>query len=101
MRYVETPFEVLEGSSLEHSIVVSNGNPDLHVVGRWFVEEDGDFRGIFFSDIDQAEMACRALNHVLYDLGQGDIMPNVSAKELFARLERVSANPLRAYEQKI
>ena len=60
-------WEAYEAGTLEHSIVVPSNDPDLHVVGRWFAESEGDFRGIAFDTAADARLVRDTLNAKLHD----------------------------------
>ena len=60
----DSRWEIAPAGSIEHGIVVPNANPDLHVVGRWFPETEGDYRGLLFEELADAEAVRDALNAV-------------------------------------
>ena len=63
-------FCIVQPGTLEYSITVGP-NPTYHkamgaVVGRWNVEGDGQWEGLHFFHMKEAEKACMALNAAVY-----------------------------------
>lgn len=57
-------FETMSRCSLEHSIITND--TEVFVVGRWATESDGEFRGLAFASLKEANAARDALNKIVF-----------------------------------